>query len=160
MEICELSDKYNEQVKDLLVELQEYVMSIDKYNLNHLSKDYREKYFKHMYNDCKQNQGKIFVAIENDECLGIIAGYVQKYNRRDKLDYICPKKGVVSELIVKSSIRGKSVGSKLLSSIENYFKSIYCEYVQLDAFAYNSDAINFYYKLGYENRMITLFKKI
>lgn len=160
MEIYEFDNQYDENVKDLLVDLQKYVISIDKYNLNIISSDYRDKYFQYMLNDCIQGEGKVFVAIENDLCLGMIAGYVQKYGNRDKLDYLCPKKGIVSELIVSTNARNKGIGNKLLSKMENYFKSINCEYIQLDVFAYNSNAISFYNKNGYENRMITMFKKV
>ena len=44
--------------------------------------------------------------------------------------------------------------------MESYFKSINCEFVQIDVFAYNEIGKNFYYKNNYEDRMITLFKKL
>ncbi len=160
MEILELKQNEVEQVKDLLVDLQKYVISIDKYNLNIISKDYREKYFEYLLNDCNNNQGKIFVAVENNDIIGMIAGYIQKYENRDKLDYLCPKKGIVAELIVSRDYRNKGIGQLLLDKIENYFKSIDCEFVQIDIFAYNENAKKFYYKNGYEDRMITVFKKI
>lgn len=43
MKIIEYNNKYLEDVKDLLVELEEYILSIDKDNLDQLHKDYREK---------------------------------------------------------------------------------------------------------------------
>lgn len=160
MKILELEQRYFEQVKDLLVDLQEYVVSIDKYNLNIISKDYREKYFELMLDDCKSNQGKVFIAIYGNSVIGFVAGFVEEYNDADKLDYSCPKKGVVAELIVNRNCRANGVGTKLLKHIENYFKSINCEFVQIDVFAYNEPAKKFYYKNGYEDRMITVFKKL
>lgn len=160
MQILELKQKDFEQVKDLLVDLQKYVISIDKYNLNIISKDYREKYFEFMLSDCKASQGKIFVAVEENNVVGMVAGFVQEYDERDKLDYSCPKKGIVAELIVDKNFQTKGVGSKLLKHIEAYFKSISCEFVQIDVFAYNENAKKFYYKNGYEDRMITVFKKL
>lgn len=44
MTIIEYSDKYLEDVRDLLVELEEYLLSIDKDNLDILHSDYREKW--------------------------------------------------------------------------------------------------------------------
>ena len=41
--IVEYKDKYLEDVKDLLVELEEYIISIDKDNLDLLHEDYRGK---------------------------------------------------------------------------------------------------------------------
>ena len=43
MKIIEYNDKYLEDVKDLLVELEEYILSIDKDNLDQLHPDYRDK---------------------------------------------------------------------------------------------------------------------
>ena len=160
MEVREYNKNDEEQIKDLLVELQKYVIEIDKYNLNILSPDYREKYFKFMVDDCYLGQGKIFVASDSGVILGIIAGYVQNYDERDKLDYACPKKGIVTELIVNKKCRTTGIGSSLLKTIENYFKSIKCEYVQIDVFAYNEIARKFYNNHNYNDRMITMFKSI
>ena len=44
--------------------------------------------------------------------------------------------------------------------MEDYFKSINCEFVQLDVFSYNDSAKKFYTKNNYEERMLTLFKKL
>lgn len=43
MEIIEYDNKYLEEVKDLLVELEEYILSIDEDNLDNLHPEYREK---------------------------------------------------------------------------------------------------------------------
>lgn len=58
MKILELEQKYYEQIKDLLVDLQKYIIEIDKYNLNIISQDYREKYFELMLDDCKGIKGR------------------------------------------------------------------------------------------------------
>lgn len=160
IEITKLSVMDYDQVKDLLVDLQEYVIAIDKYNLNIMSKDYREKYFDYMLQDCTDSEGCVFIAKECDKVVGMVAGMVQQYQERDRLDYACPKKGIVAELIVDKNCRAKGVGTQLLRYMENYLKSINCEYVQIDVFAYNEHAKKFYYKNGYENRMITVFKKL
>ncbi len=160
MKILELEQKYIEQVKDLLVDLQKYIVEIDKYNLNIISKDYREKYFEFMLDDCKTNQGKVFIVIKEDKIVGMVAGFVQEYDERDKLDYSCPKKGMVAELVVDKNCRENGVGTELLKHIESYFSSIDCKYVQIDVFAYNEHAKKFYYKNGYEDRMVTVFKKL
>ena len=43
MQIIEYENKYLEDVKDLLVELEKYILSIDKDNLDQLHPEYREK---------------------------------------------------------------------------------------------------------------------
>ena len=44
--IIEYSSQYDEDVKDLLVELQYYIASIDKEKYNILTENYREEYSK------------------------------------------------------------------------------------------------------------------
>lgn len=43
MKIIEYEDKYLEDVKDLLVELEEYILTIDEDNLDKLDYEYRDK---------------------------------------------------------------------------------------------------------------------
>lgn len=43
--IIEYESKYDEDIKDLLLELQEHIVSIDKEKFNILTDEYREKYF-------------------------------------------------------------------------------------------------------------------
>ena len=62
--------------------------------------------------------------------------------------------------VILPSSNENGIGTELLKYIENYFKSIDCEFVQIDVFAYNEHAKKFYYKNGYEDRMVTVFKKL
>ena len=160
MEIIEYNNRFKEDVKDLLVELQEYVVSIDKFNLNIVSEKYRDGYFDSVYEDIINGNGKIFLCIDNDKAIGMVAGHIRSYNKTDKLDYKCPMMGVVEELIVSKSVRQSGVGGKLLATMENYFNNKKCEYIMLDVFAYNDIARQFYINKKYEERMITLIKKI
>ena len=75
-------------------------------------------------------------------------------------DYKCPKCGEILELIVSKTARSKGIGQKLIQKIEKYFKSIGCEYINVDVFAYNKNAINFYEKSGYHTRGLINIKKI
>ena len=149
-----------ETVKDMLVDLQKYVVEIDKYQLNILADDYREKYFDSMVFNCSQNQGKIFVCESAGQVFGMIAGGLEAYCENDRLCYSCPKKGIVYELIVKKDKRHFGAGKMLLNAMEEYFKSIGCEYIQIDVFSYNEPAKRFYYNQGYEDRMLSVFKKV
>ena len=108
----------------------------------------------------KENSGKCYLAIENDKAIGLIMGIVKKFDESDYLDYKCPKEGIITELIVTNKVRSKGIGQSLMSKMEDYFKSIGCEYILVDVFAYNKNAISFYDKNEYHSRMITKIKKI
>lgn len=160
MKIVEYSDIYLEDVRDLLVELEEYIVSIDKDNLDKVGKDYREKMALYDLEEIKNNNGKAFLAIDNEKAIGLIMGIIIKYDEVDYLDYKCPKKGKITELMITKKARANGIGNLLINKMEEYFVSNDCEYICLEVFAYNDKAISFYNKKGYHNRMHSMIKKI
>ena len=160
MKIIEYEDKYLEDVKDLLVELEEYILTIDEDNLDKLDYEYRDKMALLDLKEVKKNNGKCYLAIEEEKTIGLIMGYVRSYDKYDYLDYKCPRAGNITELIVSQKLRSKGIGQELINKMEEYFKSINCEYVLVDVFAYNENAFNFYSKKDYHSRMHTMIKKI
>ena len=160
MEIIEYNERYLEYVKDLLVELEEYIISIDEDNLDQIHEDYHEYMAICDLKDVKENDGKCFLAIVDNRVVGLVMGIIPEYDKYDYLDYKCPKRGVVTELIVTQNVQSKGVGKELMAKMENYFLSKGCEYVLIDVFAYNKKALEFYKKNGYHSRMIVDIKKI
>ena len=160
MEIIEYEEKYLEDVKDLLVELEEYILTIDEDELDFLHPHYRDKMALLDLKEVSDNDGKCYLAIENDKVIGLIMGKIREYDENDYLDYKCPKEGEITELIVTSKVRSKGVGQCLIKKLEDYFKSVGCEYILVEVFAYNKNGINFYNKQGYHPRMFDCIKKI
>ena len=160
IEIIEYHEKYLEDVRDLLVELEEYIVSIDKDNLDQLHPEYREKMAMLDLEEVNNYNGKCYLAIENGKAIGLIMGIIPPYEEYDYLDYKCPKKGEITELIVTNKIRSKGIGQELINKMEEYFKSANCEYVVVDVFAYNELGKRFYNKKNYRTRMEIMFKKI
>ena len=160
MQIIEYEDKYLDDIRDLLTELEEYLVSIDKDDLDRVHPEYHEKMALVDLEEVNKNNGKCYLAIENDKAIGLIMGIIPSYDEYDYLDYKCPKRGVITELIVTSKVRSKGVGQALMDKIETYFKLNDCKYSLVDVFAYNENAINFYNKKGYHSRMYTNIKKL
>ncbi len=158
--IIEYEEKYLEDVRDLFVELEEYILEIDEDHLDQLHPEYREKMAVIDLEEVYQNEGKCFLALEDDKVVGLIMGGVFPYEEYDYLDYKCPRRGEVTELIVTKEARKKGLGKKLMDKMEEYFKSIGCKYIRIEVFGYNKNAINFYQKEGYHTRMIHMIKKI
>ncbi len=158
MEIIEYSNQYDEQIKDLLVELQEHIRDIDKEGYNILTDEYREKYFEKTMNEVRDNEGKIFLAVEENNILGLIVGLINN-EEENTYDFQAPKRGRVTELVVSKKVRSNGIGRELLNKMEEYFKSVGCKGVLIDVFAYNENAQRFYYKNGYFNRNIEIMKK-
>ena len=160
IEKIEYEDKYIEDVRDLLVELEEYIISIDKDNLDQLHPEYREKMAVLDLEDVKNYEGKCYLAIENNKVMGLIMGCIPDYDEFDYLDYKCPRRGKITELVVTNKIRSKGVGQMLINKMEDYFKSVGCEYIIVDVFAYNEIAKRFYFKNNYHTRGEIQIKKI
>ena len=160
MKIIEYEDKYLEEIKDLLVELEEYIVQIDEDHLDRIHPEYREKKAFIDLEEVNKKSGKCYLAIEDNKVIGLIMGTIREYDEYDYLDYKCPKEGEIIELIVTKKVRSSGIGRALISKMEEYFKSVGCEYVLVDVFGYNDLALKFYYKQGYHARMLTTIKKL
>lgn len=80
MKIIEYEDKYLEDVKDLLVELEKYIVSIDKDELDRIHPEYRNKMAILDLAEVKNNNGKCYIVVENDKAIGLIMGCIFPYN--------------------------------------------------------------------------------
>ena len=110
--------------------------------------------------DVQNYNGKCYLAIdENDKAIGLIMGIIPLYDEFDYLDYKCPKRGEIIELIVTNKVRSKGIGQALIKKMEEYFKSLGCEYILVDVFAYNEKSIKFYEKNNFHSRMFVDIKK-
>lgn len=158
--IIEYEEKYLEDIKNLLVELEEYLVKIDEDNLDRLHPDYREKMALKDLQDCQENNGKCYLYVEGDKVLGLIMGAIFPYDELDYLDYTCPKRGTITELVVTNKTRNQGIGQALINKIEGYFHDLGCNYVNVDVFAYNEIAQKFYTKKGYHTRMYTMIKEV
>lgn len=159
MKIIEYEKNYENDVKRLLKELQEYIVTIDPYHFNIINNDYEDKIFKRDMDEVNNNNGKVYLALENNIVVGLIIGVIRK--KEVDFDYERPNNmGEVLELIVTKNIRSKGIGKKLLKRMEEYFKINNCKTINIDVFGYNDIGKNFYFKNGYHIRMMTVSKEI
>ena len=59
--IIEYNSRYNDNVKELLYELQEYIMNLDQEKYNTISPEYKEQYFNKVMKEVREYQGKIMI---------------------------------------------------------------------------------------------------
>ena len=78
MEIIDYDNKYDEQIKDLIVELQNYLIDIDDWHTQVLLPNYREDMFKLDMDEVKNQNGKVFLASQDGEIVGLIIGVVDR----------------------------------------------------------------------------------
>lgn len=158
--IIEYDSKYDEQIKDLLVELQNYLIDIDDWHTQVMLPEYRENIFKMDMNKVRKQNGKIYLSLENNKVIGLVIGVVEEKDEIDKITNDCAKTGSILELIVKNNIRGNGIGKSLLEKMEEYFKSINCKRINIEVFGPNIKGLNFYEKNDYVIRDIIVSKRI
>ena len=158
--IIEYDSKYDEQIKDLLVELQNYLIDIDDWHTQVMLPEYRENIFKMDMNKVRKQNGKIYLSLENNIVIGLVIGIVEEKDEIDKITNDCAKTGSILELIVKNNIRGNGIGKSLLEKMEEYFKSINCKRINIEVFGPNIKGLNFYEKNDYVIRDIIVSKRI
>lgn len=157
--VIEYNRIYKKQAVELIEELQQYIASIDKEKYNIYTPGYGEKYLRKTLNRIKKHNGKMFLYKEDDKILGLIAGIVNN-EEIDVYDFKAPKRGRILELIVTKKTRGKGIGRELMTKMEEYLKSIGCKAVLLEVFGYNENAIKFYIKNNYHDRLNDMIKLI
>ena len=159
MEINNYNKKYDNDIKVLLAELQEYIVSIDPEKYNIITEGYADKYFEKTINEINKYEGKMFLAVIDNKVVGLIIGLINN-EKENTYDFVAPKRGRITELIVSRDCRANGIGQALLASMEKYLKSVDCEGILIDVFGPNELAKNFYYKHGYINRNVEVMKMI
>ena len=109
LEISEYNSKYDEQIKDLLVELQNYLIDIDDWHTQVMLPNYREDNFEMDIKKVNNQNGKIYLAVSDRNVVGLIMGIVLIPDEIDKLTNDCAKTGSIIELIVKSTSRNNGI---------------------------------------------------
>lgn len=156
--------KYRDEDADGLIEctskLQDYLVEKDTRRLyTAFSAPGAKKFASELVKDIKAQQGIIYVVESDGEIGGYICGCIMKlpaYFKKSKFSQF----GYVMDLFIKPELRGQKVGYELMKRIENYFRKTKCQFCTLDVTAFNTNAIAFYEKLGYEERKYNMIKMI
>ena len=157
--VVEYNKKYDEDIKDLLVELQQHLVDLDVEKYNKITLEYREKYFSKVMEDVAKCEGKVFLYIKEDKAVGFISAVINN-EAQDDYDFTAPKRGRITELVVSKKERSQGIGDVLITQMENYLYSVGCKDILLAVFAYNERAYEFYKRHEYHPRMYTMTKTL
>ncbi len=156
--------EYIESDKDILIKqieaLQKHIVGTDPLRRQTISEKYGEVYTEKLLKAVQEKDGKIYFAEQDQNILGFIAGTVQPEQEGGTLEVVPSHPAWIRELYVDESARGKGVGTLLMETLENYFKSKGCDVVLVGVFAPNGDTHSFYESKGYIDRDITMLKQI
>lgn len=155
--VLEYDLKYDEDIKDLLVQLQQHLADIDKEKFNIVGDGYREKYFEKTLEEVKKCNGKILLYKDNEKIVGLIVGLINN-DETERYDFKAPKRGRITELVVDKNYRRKGIGKELLLKMKEHLKSNGCEKIMIAVFGYNEGAIKFYKDNGFHIRMMDMIE--
>lgn len=149
MMLLEYTEEYRDSTTQLLVELQEYIVSIDEGDVQTLTQRYREEYLNYTLAGIRKYNGKLYLAMEDGKPVGLIAGIIEPKDEVDTLTNRCPMRGKVTELVISYHYRHKGLGKALFEKLETYFAEKGCEFIAVDVYGPNQEAKAFYKSLGY-----------
>jgi len=117
-------------------------------------------YRKNTEEDIKGN--RIFLAIEDEETVGYLFGYMDKGERKNSIYEKDEPFFEVEELYVKPELRSKGIGKQLFLYMEEVLKQEKVELILLSTATKNYKAILHFYldELGMEFWNARLFKRI
>ncbi len=156
--VVENNGRHDEEIKDLFVELQEFIASIDKEGFNILTPNFREEYFEKTKKEIEQHNGKMFLYEENGRAVGLIVGLICEESF--EYGFHAPKRGEVTELVVSKNCRAKGYGKELLKAMEKHFREQGCKNILIGVFGYNDHALEFYERNGYHTRFMDMTRNL
>ena len=100
----------------------------------------------------------IFIAEEDGQVLGY--GFcILKHTENDPV--LCDSRSLyIDDLCVDENCRGKHVGSHIYAYIKDYARTIGCDTVTLNVWAFNESALRFYEAMGMRKRNIYMEDKL
>ena len=140
-------------------ELQDFIAATDPHKRLRRLKEYGERYTERLLENIEKNAGLVLFASDEGQIVGCIAGIIQRQTEDSLLEVVPTKAGGwILELFVKESHRKSGIGTKLMRAMEEYFKENGCTIVQVEVFAPNRSAHDFYLGRDYEDRSMFMLK--
>lgn len=111
----------------------------------------RKFFYSGVFSSMIKNEDCIILVAENefDEIVGVLVGAIRgKVSSKKKSNSIY---FYVENLIVKDEYRSQGIGTQLMEELKTRVKGV--NRIELNVWAFNSEAINFYKSLGYNVKM-------
>ncbi len=155
--IREYTEKDRNEILLLMVEFCDYIEALDPLKLVQYKQMSAQFYTDLMLKKNKE-KGKIFVAIEGATIIGFIGGHISEQSEDEQMELVKMTPGHITDIFVTKAARGNNVGQMLMEKLESYFKENKATVAQLEVFAPNEIAREFYAKLGFVERIIGVSK--
>jgi ribosomal protein S18 acetylase RimI-like enzyme len=160
LEIREYQSSDQPRVIELMEDFQDYLVDIDNMKRMRRMPGYGVSYVRRLLRKINNNDGVIYLAEHEGHITGLIAVMVEQQSTGDLLECVPSKGGRILELFVQTRYRGQNIGKLLMEKGEEYLKQQRCDVLRIEVFEPNGKAHDFYKKLGYQDRIIDMIKKL
>ena len=90
--IIEYDSKYDKDIINLFIELQEHIADLDREGYNILTANYGHLYLKKTLEEVKKYNGKILLYKIDQDILGLVVGLINN-DAEDSYDFKAPRRG-------------------------------------------------------------------
>lgn len=160
--IREYQERDLEQIIKLMIDFQEYIVSIDNMGIAKQFDNESDcrKYVEELLKDSAEREGVFYVALDLDIIVGFVQGIIDRHTNDliYSLSHRPGDHGWIGELYVDTEYRGRGVARQLVETISSFFNNKGCVNVRLNAMAENKSALKVHEKLGFIVRNVELVK--
>ncbi len=118
--------------------------------------DVKDHYRGYLEEDLKSEHRAVFLATLDDEMVGMIVGRI--YRALKVVGY--ERRGSVSNLFVRDEFRQRGYGKQLVEALTDWFRSREVSGLTLSIYRENTVAREMYQRAGFEDQLISMYKKL
>lgn len=156
MNIIQFESKYTEDLKKLGQLLRNYIVSLETreddlvlYNTNREIDEY--------ISDFESKKNTILLAKENENIIGYGIGKIKD----ESWEWTQIKKfWQIEQLFIDPNYRWRWFAQDIIHTFEVIFREQWASHIEISVFSLNTRAHEYYERYGFEERLITLDKKI
>jgi ribosomal protein S18 acetylase RimI-like enzyme len=98
----------------------------------------------------------IYVSELDERIVGFVSGYIVRRNPHLSTERV----GKVDNIFVSEDSRGNGVGTQLLESLFNFYKSNGIVYIEISCDLQNAGARRLYERLGFKEQKVLMIKEV
>jgi len=139
-----------------IIELQDFCKQIDPHIA--AGNTVVDKYFAYLQKRCAETEGKIYVAENDHEVIGMVCVFARVQSvAADEEDY---EYAHISDLVVLAANRHKGIGRSLLKRAEEHARSKGAKILRIGTQAGNALARDLYLGYGFQEQAVMMQKEV
>jgi ribosomal protein S18 acetylase RimI-like enzyme len=147
-------------VQELLKGLVREIAKLNPSRLSEPLPEYSSTYLTRIVKLIEQNEGIMILAEDHGNLVGYGIGHLREEAETDHLEFHPIRTGYIPDVFVLNTYRNQGVGKEIINLIEQYFRGQQYDFVELSVLVKNSPAHELYKKLGYQDFLIEMQKRL